>query len=158
MTNFDLGIYGAKRQTWVGSGARAILRRVREQYKDANIDELVEAMLPLIKSDQEALAQVLAYWIPRNLICLESSERNARDGRRARPRDTEVGKMRGRIQRVSLLAMMVPVGKGEKPLGDCTREELSNHSGWIAKITRALKPGQKVGDVFSEAQLWKLRK
>src|SRR5262245_4518967 len=69
--NENLGIYGAKRQTWLGNSARAILRKVRMRRKNADIDALVNAMVPLIKEDEEALKQILAYWVPRNLISLE---------------------------------------------------------------------------------------
>jgi hypothetical protein len=53
------------------------------------------------------------------------------------------------------LSMTTAIGK---PLGDCERHEVMALSGWYAKLTKRMKLGDRVRDVWTNAEIKKILK
>jgi len=159
MTNTDLGIYGAKRQTWQGKSARALLKKTRDRHTDASVEELEELMHSKVQDDDDVLSEVLTFWITRNLHSLEPSKpATPRERKQLEQRSEEVrAEAKARIDMlVNTLVLSTIMPNGER-LADCTGAYLVKLGGSVAKIGKKVGK-RKVRDVLTDKDLKELSK
>lgn len=159
MTELNTGTYGAKRQSYRKASPRDLLKRLIEEnarYSEKKLQNLFSAT---VREDEEQLDAIIEYWFANNYRSLvhkppaspsvkaaKVAERTAR---------VEVAKtiIKANATRMVLLDFVLPNGK---PLRDATGKDCAKAGGWLSKIAASVKPGQKVGDVLSEAQVKKI--
>jgi hypothetical protein len=161
MVHVDLGITGAKRQSWRKANPREILRRLVEDNPHAGMDELFAKFRKVLaKADEEMQETVDRYYFDNNVRSLQGIVDPNAGARKAasRERAAELRKkveenittaIDQRAKRLLLDAIM----PNEKPLRDCTGQDCNQMGGWLAGIGAKLKANQKVGDKFNEDQI-----
>ena len=180
-TEINMGVTGAKRQSWSRANPRdTLLRLIRENEGDSEDDirvicwerlkqdvsarcggvdaSIIEAAL-----DNSQLRTTFEYWFANNYRSLIHEEPQAREQRMrqrqvvAEEINKEAAQLASRIETVikkRLLGMIMPTGK---TLRDSTREELLAMSDWTAAVATKLQPGQTVGEAgLTEDQLHEL--
>lgn len=152
MTNADLGVYGAKRQSWIGPGPRAILLKLRKKHKTADVEQLAELMMQEVSiNDQLA---IFVYWVTRNLISIEpyTNERH-----RFKTSAAHINKtVHDRVQAVAKKLTLSFVMPNDKPLGECTGTYCSEIGGVFALIGERVGT-KKVSDVMSNKDISNIR-
>lgn len=151
MTHVDVGITGAKRQSFEHNNPRDLLVRVIEQKQGASEAALLRAFIDAVRDDDDYLEPIIGYWFANNYRSLVPIRRMSPKKRtvEAKHRATAVETIKQRVVAISLDFIM-PSGKA---LRDCTGKECATAGGWLAKIAKRVKPSEKVGAVLSDTQL-----
>jgi type I site-specific restriction endonuclease len=161
MVHVDLGITGAKRQSWRKANPREILRRLVEDNPHAGMDELFAKFRKVLaKAEDEMQETVDRYYFDNNVRSLQSitdpgsgtrkaASRERAEALRKKVEENIATAIQQKAQRILLDAIM----PNEKPLRDCTGQECNQMGGWLAGIGAKLKADQKVGEKFNEDQI-----
>lgn len=160
MTMVDLGVYGAKRQSFRKVSARDLLKRIMEAHpRTATSSELLRAFAAKAREDEDCIDTIIEYWFTNNYRSLLAAPRRSVVAVReeARLRAAKIGEaIKVKVQQsaeVMLLDMILPNGK---PLGQLTGRECKRFSKvgpFLKKLGQSLKPSQIVGDVYNEDRL-----
>lgn len=156
MTHMDMGVTGAKRQTWRRANPRDLLRRVVEENPKASNDELFKRFNKLVDgAADDILETIKRYYFDNNVRSLlapdslPARDLAAREVLRATVADTVKDKIEEKAK-ILLLEAIMPNGK---PLRECTGRECRSMGGWLSEIGSKLKPSEVVGHKFSEDQV-----
>src|SRR5262245_10718011 len=163
MTHMDLGVQGAKRQSWQ-ENPREILRRLLEKNPSWGRGQLLDEFKRLVENSPSHLEAIIEYWFSNNYYSL--LERPDRSDERRQRQASQTSQFRKALNekiddrvKVVLLDMQMPNGK---PLRNCTGTECKALSGrmgaWLLRISKQMKPTDIVGDVLTETQIKKLYK
>jgi hypothetical protein len=160
--HFDTGTYGAKRQSFHDASPRGLLEKVVKKNPKADEESLEEAHWDLMVKQPNFLEfakAIHAYWFAPNLRSLTRTTDQQRRAHREE-RQTEAAaasataeEVFAQTKRLVLLDLIMPNGK---PLRDQTSKDLIKGNGFTKKLADKLKPGQTVGQVFSEDQVRKM--
>jgi hypothetical protein len=153
----DLGVTGAKRQSWRRANPRDVLKRLIDKNPEMGEDELQAEAWDILHRDQQQMRTVFEYWFANNYrsaVKPKSSggwqERAKTQELAAKIEEQLVQKVEATV-RVTLLYMTLPSGKW---LRDSTREELLELGGWTARVAKKLRPHQTVAQAgLTEEQL-----
>jgi len=154
-TILNEGKTGAKRQSWGDRNPRSILLKlIADNSHETRQDEdhILELFWQEIRNDEEMLHTIaVKYWGTNNYSYLVY---RPDPGSRTKTTAENIEAAKNSIlSRIILLDFNMPNGK---PLRECTKQDCQRFGGWLLKVARAMKPKQKVGDVFSEHELRKL--
>jgi hypothetical protein len=161
MVHIDLGVTGAKRQSWRKANPREILRRLVEDNPHAGIDELFAKFRKVLaKAEDEMQETVDRYYFDNNVRSLQAIVDPKAGARKAASRE-RAAELRKRveenittaIQQKAERILLDSIMPNEKPLRDCTGLECRQMGGWLAGIGAKLKSEQRVGDKFNEDQI-----
>lgn len=165
MTTLDTGIYGAKRVSYDEVTYRDLVKRIRERDIHASIEDSFATFLQEIEKprNKRHLLSALKYAHANAFGSLgrpspvrrkpSVAERAASKARQDFLNAAAVQTVRAGAIRMVLLDFVLPNGKA---LRDSTGKDCAKAGGWLTKIAASIKPGQKVGDVLSEAQVKKI--
>lgn len=159
MTHVDVGVTGAKRQSFDRTNPRDLLIRVIEENPGAGEAGWLRLFNDAVDNHEDSGAYdkvMRGYWFANNVRSLSPVRKLSPQKRRARAmaRTTAVAAIKERIISISLDFIM-PNGKA---LRDNTGKDCAQVGGLCAKLVKRVKPNEKVGSVLSEAQLQKLFK
>ena len=142
------GRTGAKRQSWSHDNPRSfLLKLIAENPHETQQDEdaILELLWEQVKDKQEALRTICLYWSTNNYRSIVYA---------ARPEVARADVDRVKLKIVKRIAeWTMPNGK---MLKDCDKADCLKAGGWLTAIAKKLKPGQTVGEVYSESQLRKV--
>lgn len=158
MTHIEMGVTGAKRQSWRNPNPRDLLRSLLEKHPDADDAELFEKFHKRVQAASEAMQETIErYWFDNNIRSLRLPTTRRSPVSTAQRRETLVRDIQATVTRRIvdeaerlLLEMIMPNGK---PLRDCTGTDCRQIGGWLAEMASKLKPAETVGSKFSEDQV-----
>lgn len=142
----ELGVTGAKRQSWYKANpCDILLKLVNQGYSE---DEVRERCWNKVKDDQEMLRTIYEYWFRNNYRRLPGQhEYRARTDKQIAASAANLKRaVAARIEhevKVRLLDLMMPTGKA---LRASNREELQATGGWAMRVADRLQPGQTVAE------------
>jgi hypothetical protein len=163
-TNLESPLHPTKHRTDFTDVLRAI---IRENPKDSE-SEHKKMFIDIIQQEDynEFLVDLIVRMLsleynkavrsvfPPTKAKLRESSLKARDERRTKERDTAAAIKEAEEKIASrLLDFVTPSGK---KLRDCTGGQCATYGGWFIKISKVVKPTQKVGDVLDNDKLKKL--
>jgi hypothetical protein len=167
----DIGITGAKRQSWKRANPRDVLKRIIDKNPEWDEEEVLTECWDILRRDQQQMRTVFEYWFDNNYRSLVRATAKPKPGARPEPEPTPATshpateersateerpaatalmtaaireKIEERISHkvtIALLGMTLPSGK---PLRLATREELLEAGGWMQRVAARLEPGQTV--------------
>lgn len=162
----DLGVRGAKVQTWRAANPRELLKRVIDDNPGADRQALLHLFREQMWREDEAedyVDTIIDYWFANNYYSIVAPVGIARteQHRRTLQASAQVAeKIRQRIveqAQIMLSDMLMPNGKR---LAECTGKECQSLGiavgGWLGRVARKVKPDQAVGEALSEEQLREL--
>jgi hypothetical protein len=147
-TSVHPGKTGAKRQSWRQDNPRSMLLKIiAENPHETQQDEdaILELLWEEVKKNQDTLKTICLYWGTNNYRSIVYAERPSMS--RA---DVDFAKQTI-VKRLMVLVM--PNGKALK---DCNKQDCLKAGGWLTAVGKKLKPGQTVGQVFTEEDLKKI--
>lgn len=160
----ELGVYGAKVQSWRKVNPRDLLKGLIEKHPRLSQDRLLILLKEAATEDH--VESMIEYWFANNYRSLISeitrpppATREDLDAKQALEDShisAAVTAMKDRIReeaQVMLLDMVLPNGKR---LRECTFGYVAKLGGCLARIGAKGKTNQMVGKVLSEAQVAKL--
>jgi hypothetical protein len=156
MTSLDLGVIGAKRQSWK-TNPQELLRRIMEQNPTASRSDIFNEFKTALDKRPACLEGVIEYWFSNYFRRLDGVNPKERDRLRDKEKDRLGSALDGKLKEyagIVLLEMLMPNGK---KLRDCTGaecKELSSKIGaWLLRVSKQVKPDALVGDVLTEKQV-----
>lgn len=119
----------------------------QEDYREY-LEDLIDRMLQLEYNN------VVRSVFPPTKEKLKETAKVVREDRRTRERDVSdaIKKQEEKIV-AKLLDFITPNGK---KLRNCTGSQCATFGGWFIKVSKAVKPDQRVGDVLDEEKLKEL--
>jgi hypothetical protein len=159
--SMDMGVTGAKRQSFSRSNPRELLRTLVEQHPQWSRERIFSELRDRVMGarDKAYLDTILEYWFANNYHSLVPEvDRAERQAARSKAASDVKAAIEDHIK-IALLDMMMPNGK---PLRQCTGLECARFSSkigaWLLRISKQIKPTDIVGDVMTEKQLRQLYK
>jgi hypothetical protein len=161
-TDINLGMTGAKRQTWNEANPRALLEVLIAEHPGASRTRLLKLFRARLKEDdgEDYVDVIVEYWFTNNIRSMTSSltdeERKEKAAARKRKVDALAAELKKRIEvkaQIVLLDMVMPSGK---PLRDSTGAECKLAGGWLARLASRMQPDELVGENATEEDLQNL--
>jgi len=166
MEQITEGKLAAKRQTWKESNPRALLRRIREENPNASKSALLRQFISELRDEENENYLLVAL----EYVFDAAWNASVKPADCARPRRSggevsaskaiavaAASELKAAIKeaatRMVLLDLEMPNGKA---LRDCTGKECKRIGGWLVAVAAAVKPGDVIGAVLSEAQVRRL--
>jgi hypothetical protein len=152
----NIGHYGAKVQSFKKKNPRDLILKLVQKHGTKNRDKLCDEFRKEILKPEwhDAHMTSLDYAFVNNFNAMfprtHPSPRQAVSTEILEETKTVI-----QSRATRLVLMDWPIYNG-KPLGDCTREELSKLGGWLHKVASRLQPQQKVRDGLTENDLQKI--
>jgi len=154
--NFNLGVYGAKRQTWTEGSPRNVLLKLKKKYPQHSTENLAELLADWAQNHRKGLLAICIYWTQRNLISLEKHQQTAEEKKQLNKLiNKNAKKYKTQIRKVVLMDLIMPNGK---LLRDCTGTQCIRFGGWFTCIGKKVGGKSTVGSKLSETDLWKFYK
>ena len=150
----NLGVQGAKVQSWSKFNARQLLARIRTENPEADSEERFH----LFKAEcAPYFDEILRYWYTNNDRALDAPRRarpviEAIAEKEERKAKLEKGLATIKARAVEMVLLDITLSTGKR-LGDSTGKECAKEGGWLTRISKMVKPDQKVGDALTEAQV-----
>lgn len=164
----DVGVRGAKRQSWKQANPRELLKRVIDDNPGSDREALLHIFRNQLWREDDAedyVDTIVEYWFANNYHSLVGPAPIAPRSRESRARTAEIAqdikaRVRAKIlERATIVLsdMMLPNGKR---LADCSGKECAQMGsaigGLMGRVAQLVKPKQTVGQVLTEAQLQEL--
>jgi hypothetical protein len=160
------GIRGAKVQSWKPANPRDLLKQVIGDNPGSDRRAVLALFRERLREEdtEDYINTIVDYWFANNYYSLVTPGLLPN-------RDTAASRIRRETRQIAetvkakivlgativLSEMVMPNGKN---LADCTGQEcadLAEHlGGWLVRVSRAVKPGERVGDAIDEARLREL--
>lgn len=149
----ELGVLGAKVQSWARANPRDLLKSIIEANPTADEREIFRLLKVRLGEDdgQDYMDVILDYWFTNNFRSLAPIVGQSREARAATASIPAIKEtIKERATTMVLMDLAMPNGL---PLRDCTGADCNKFGGWLSAIAKKLKPQQKVGNALSEAQV-----
>ena len=146
MKALDNGKYGAKVQSWSKANPREVLFHIINKMSGSERQDIFDAFWRQIKSDDDMLMTVAAYWFANNYYSL-LDQSDVKKKRKVLSLREIKKRIKKRTSTIIFLDMIMPSGR---KLRNSTGRECSRAGGLFLAIARAIKPTDVVGHKLSE--------
>jgi hypothetical protein len=155
----NLGVRGATGDSWRLKSVRNLFATLIDSHPQATETQLVDLCVQRILDDEE-YALAAAQYIVRNALQAQEDQKRRTQSNKPAPviaaeRQEREAKIQQIADQIMLLNQEMPNGKR---LRYCTREELAGFNKGYDKMIKKMKPGQMVGQAFSEDQVKEIMK
>ena len=140
----ELGVQGAKQQSWVRDNPRALLKRISDENPNAD-EKTLRALFSdaLFRDPLTHLNALIAYWWSSNYRAL--TEKPQRQISPTRLTQEDIALARSRLMHLVL--------SNGKALKDCTFGECAKEGGWLIVISRMGEAQEVVGEKLTLDQV-----
>ena len=163
-TEPSVGVTGAKRESWRGTSARALVKRFFDRLDEPTVEQVTEDFWdhvePRLRRGEARTFEVVRTAIEnyvgntvRSLLRDEARNRRPEAATRqhyATANTAAARQMASAYVKIRLLSMLMPNGK---EFGDCTKEEIAANGRMLGQLHRAVLPLLKDGQTPRQANL-----
>jgi len=161
MTNVDVGILAATRQSWKKRSVRDVLVDVMTENPDISEPKLLKKFVEHLEENPHDLAAVAEYAFINTYRRLKDEPTADERCEMAKAKVEKAKKIADaacehaeKVQaikaQIMLLSLEMPNGK---KLSDCTGKECDRFGGWFKTLAKKIGATKRVGDVFDENKL-----
>ncbi len=161
MTDVDVGILAATRQSWKKRSVRDVLVDVMAENPGVGEQKLLKKFVEHLEEDSGDLAVTAEYAFIntyRRLQAEPTAEERCNIAKQRVEKAKKVAdaacdhaeKVKAIKEQIMLLNLEMPNGK---KLSDCTGRECDRFGGWFKTLAKKVGATKRVGDIFDETKL-----
>lgn len=124
------------------------------RYETDSKEKLQARFRDSVMKDDDLIIQTIDFWLALNYgRLIDPPKPRPRPKKNSSAAEAAVKAAEEAIKERAVKRLLLDWEFNGKKLRDMTREECAGAGGWLTRIARNLKPGQKVGEVLSEEQI-----